>query len=112
MKVLKLQILKLKIQHFLVIALLFLPQAQQVQTEEDAIRSTIAGQDPLDWLQVGDTALNEFRTEGLASKLFPTLFHFGQGDPTSSIRHHPVTLTDAFKQLIRYSDTSPAGQTR
>lgn len=33
-------------------------------------------QDPLNWLQVGDTALNEFRTEGLASKLFPTLLPF------------------------------------
>lgn len=75
----------------------FLPQAQPVQTEEDAIHSTIAGQDPLEWPQVGDTALSEFRTEGLASKLCPTLFPFGQGDPTSTIRHHPVTLADAFK---------------
>lgn len=83
MKVLKLY--NLKIHHFLVKALLSFPQAQPVQTEEDAIHSTIAGQDPLEWPQVGDTALSEFHTEGLASKLCPTLFPFGQGDPTSTI---------------------------
>ena len=44
-------------------------------------------------------------------KLFPTLFPFGQGDPTSTIQHHPVTLTDTFTHLIRYSDTSKDGLT-
>lgn len=39
------------------------------------------------------------------------MFPFGKGDPTSTIRHHPVTLTDAYKHLIRYNDTSPDGQT-
>ena len=57
------------------------------------IQQLLDMQDPLNWLQVGDTALNEFRTEALqvrSTKLFPTLLSFEKGNPSSSIQYHPV----------------------
>ena len=44
--------------------------------------------------------------------MFPTLFPHGRGDPTCKARHHPVSLADAFKHLMKYSDTSPDGTSR
>ena len=55
---------------------------------------------------IGDSALNEFYTDGL---VFPTLFPYGHGDPTSKHHHHTVTLTNAFKHLIKYCDIAPDG---
>ena len=90
----------------------FLPQPQQVPPEEDAIRASVQGDDPLQWPSLGANGLNEFQTDGLASKVFPTLFPYGQGDPTCRARCHKVSLTDAFKHLIKYSDKSPDGSLR
>ena len=87
----------------------FIPYTQQVQTEEQAIRSTIAGNDPLNWPPIETTPINEFYTEGLATMVFPTLFPYGKGDPTCKGRHHAVTLAEAFKHLERYCDILPNG---
>ena len=87
----------------------FIPSVQQVQTEEQAIRSTIAGNDPLEWPPLETTSINEFNTEGLATMVFPTLFPYGKGDPTCKGRHHAVTLAEAFKHLERYCDVLPNG---
>lgn len=75
-------------------------------TEDDAIRATIDGRDPLDWPNIGDQAINEFRTQGLAAQAFPTLFPYGTGDPTCCGRQRSVTLTEAFKHLLRYADVT------
>lgn len=56
--------------------------------------------------------MNEFQTEGLATQAFPTLFPRGKGDPTCKGRHHPVSLADAFKHLMKYHDTSPDSTAR
>jgi len=85
----------------------FMPHPENVQRQEEAIRSSIDGQDPLDWPSLGAGPLNEFNTAGLDSHVFPTLFPHGTGDPTCKGRHYPVSLTDAFKHLIKYSDYSP-----
>lgn len=77
----------------------FIPCAQQTQTEEAAIRSTIAGDDPLEWPPIENTPINEYYTEGLATMVFPTLFPYGKGDPTCKGRHHAVTMSEAFKHL-------------
>ncbi len=110
----------------------FIPQPQNLQREEDAIRSAVDGQDSLDWPSlgksysklvildtqiilysiIGNTPLNEFQTEGLATQAFPTLFPYGKGDPTCKGRHHSVTLADAFKHLMKYCDRSPDGTAR
>ena len=82
---------------------------QGVQREEDSIRQSIAGSNILDWPELGQSGINEFCAEGLATQVFPTLFPFGRGDPTTKGRHQPVTLSDAFKHLIRYCDKSPDG---
>ena len=53
---------------------LFLPLPKQTATEDDAIRATIAGRNPIDWPYIGDQAINEFRTPGLASQAFQPYF--------------------------------------
>ena len=45
----------------------------------------------------------------LASIAFPTLFPYGKGYPTKHTRLREVSLTDAFKYLIKYADLSPDG---
>ena len=82
----------------------FLPLQQNVATEDEAIRATINGHDPLDWPNIANEPINEFQTSGLATMCFPTLFPYGLGDPTCSGRLLPVTLTEAFKHLIKYAD--------
>lgn len=74
-------------------------------TEAEAIRSTIDGTDPLEWPTADSTTLiNEFKTAGLATMAFPTLFPYGKGDPMCPSRQHPVTLNEAFKHLNRYGE--------
>lgn len=87
----------------------FLPAESRQQQEEQLIRAAINGTDPLDWPQIDGQPINEFQTPGLASMAFPTLFPYGAGDPTNPARHRVVDLTKAFKQLMRYADTSPDG---
>ena len=90
----------------------FLPKPEEVQTEEDGIRRSVAGCDPLNWPELGERGINEYSTEGLATQVFPTLFPFGKGDPTTQQRHHAISRSDGFKHLIRYSDKSPNGTSR
>ena len=68
----------------------FIPSVQQVQTEEQAIKSTIAGNDPLQWPPLKTTPINEFNTKGLVTMVFPTLFPYGKGDPICKGGHHAV----------------------
>ena len=82
---------------------------QRQQTEQDAIRALINGVDPLNWAANDGHPINEFRTEGLASMAFPTLFPYGKGDPTKRTRLREVSLTDGFKHLIKYADLSTDG---
>ena len=46
----------------------------------------------------------EYKTPGLATQAFPTLFPYGCGDPTSPGRQRAVTLAQSFKHLIRYAE--------
>ena len=62
----------------------FIPQCQR--QEQDAIRETVNDEDPLDWPTNEGNVLDEFRTDGLATMAFPTLFPFGKGDPTTQAR--------------------------
>ena len=62
------------------------------QTKQDAIRALINGMDPLDWPAYDRDPINEFRTEGLASITFPTLFPYGKGYPTKRTRLRVVAL--------------------
>ena len=87
----------------------FLPLPQRQQTKQDAIRALINGVDPLDWPANDGDPINEFRTEGLATTAFPTLFPYGKGDPTKRTRVREVSLTDCFKHLIKCADLSTDG---
>ena len=87
----------------------FLPLPQAQRSEQDAIRALINGEDPLDWPSNDDDPINEFRTEGLATMAFPTLFPYGKGDPTKKTRLREVSLTEGFKHLIKYVDRSTVG---
>ena len=37
--------------------------------------------DPFEWPSIEGNVVNEFKTDGLATMAFPTLFPFGKGDP-------------------------------
>ena len=87
----------------------FLPLPQGQQSEQDAIRALINGVDPLDWPSNDGDPINEFRTEGLASMTFPTLFPYGKGDPTKRTRLREDSLTEGFKHLIKYAEVSTNG---
>ena len=82
----------------------FLPLPNRTATEDEAIRAVVSGSDPLEWPNIAEQPINEFRTAGLATQAFPTLFPYGTGDPTCPGRQRPVTFTEAFKHLIRYAD--------
>ena len=69
-------------------------------------------EDPLDWRTNEGIAVNEFRTHGLATTTFLTLFPFGKGDPTTLARQHGVTLTEAFKHLVKFAERLPNGKYR
>ena len=87
----------------------FIPVPPRKAQEEDAVRSAVNEQDPLDWpAQIGDP-INEFKTPGLASMAFPTLFPYGRADPTDKGRERDVSLTEGFKHLEKYADITPEG---
>ncbi len=41
---------------------------------------------------------------------FPTLFPYGKGDPTNRARQHGITLTEAFKHLIKFAEKLENGK--
>ena len=87
----------------------FIPLPLQQDREDTAIRSTINGQDPLAWPDVSGEPMSEFSVEGLASLCFPALFPYGRGDPTCKARRREVSLSEAFKHLIKYADLDNSG---
>ena len=91
----------------------FIPQRQRQRKDADAIRNTInEAEDPLEWPSTEGNAVNEFKTDGLATMAFPALFPFGKGDPTTRARQHGVTLTEAFKHLIKFAERLANGKYR
>ena len=79
----------------------FLLLSSREATEDSSIRSIVNGDNPVDWPDIAGQPINEFRTPGLASQAFPTLFPYGSGDPTYPGRQCEVTLTEGFKHLIK-----------
>ena len=71
----------------------FFPMRQRQRKEGEAIQDAVNEGDPLDWPSTEGNAINEFKTDGLASMAFPTLFPYGKGDPTNRARNHDITLT-------------------
>ena len=90
----------------------FLPLPLHKKPDQDAIRSAVDGQDPLEWPSVTGNSINEFKTAGLASMAFPTLFPYGKGDPTNQGRKRAVSLADSFKHLMKYADQETDGRFR
>ena len=80
----------------------FLPLPSREATEDSAIHSIVNGDIPVDWPDIAGQPINEFRTPGLASQAFPTLFPYGSGDPTYPGHQCEVSLTEGFKHLIKY----------
>ena len=59
---------------------------------------------PLDWPNNAGQPINEFRTPGLASQAYPTLFLYGKGDSTCTARQRQVSFSEGLKHLIHYVD--------
>ena len=90
----------------------FIPLRQRQRKEVDAIRAMVNESDPLEWPSTEGNAVNEFKTDGLATMAFPTLFPYGNGDPTNRARQHAVTLSEAFKHLTKYAECLENGKYR
>lgn len=54
------------------------------------------------WPHIKDTALNVFKTTGLASMNFPALFPWGTGDPTDPVRSRSVKPIDSMRLLAKF----------
>lgn len=87
----------------------FLPLPTRQVTEDEHIHSSLmsTGSKPVDWPDIMTQPINEFQTPYLATMSFPTLFPYATGDPTYPGRERSVSLTDAFKHLIRYGEVTP-----
>ena len=55
----------------------------------------------MEWPDIAEESINDFRTPGLATQAFTALFPYGKGDPTNPGCHHDVSLTDCFKHLMK-----------
>ena len=88
----------------------FLPVNEDHLKEKDIIKNELFRQDVKHEWKVGDSPLNEFKTEFLATMSFPTLFPDGKGDPTnySTVRNISDSDTEAFalklKHFIRFGE--------
>ncbi len=88
----------------------FIPMRQRQRTEGAAIQDAVNEVDPLDWPSTEGNLVNEFKTDGLATMAFPTLFPYGKGDPTNRGRQHGITLTEAFKHLMKFAERLADGK--
>ena len=88
----------------------FLPNPMTESTEDKAIRSMIDGDDCSTWPNIDQSPVNEFHTPYLATLAFPTLFPYGQGDPTYPGRQRAISLTDGLKHLLRYGELTSNNQ--
>ncbi len=92
----------------------FIPMRQRQRKDgaaiQDAVNDSLMLVDPLDWPSTEGNVVNEFKTDGLATMAFPTLFPYGKGDPTNRARQHGITLTEAFKHLIKFAEKLENGK--
>ena len=79
---------------------------QRQRKEGAAIQDAVNETDPLDWPMTEGNIVNEFKTDGLATMAFSTLFPYGKEDPTNRVRQHGITLTEAFKHLIKFAEVA------
>lgn len=63
------------------------------------------------WPDLSQNPLNEFNTEGLICRAFPTLFPYGRGD-LNSPRLHTIPKHKYFKYLLQYHDQRFAKDSR
>lgn len=78
----------------------FIPMRQRQRKNGAAIQDAVNEVDPLDWPSTEGNAINEFKTDRLATMAFP----YGKGDPTNRARQHGITLTEAFKHLMKFAE--------
>ncbi|CAB4032530.1 ATP-dependent DNA helicase PIF1 [Paramuricea clavata] len=88
----------------------FIPMRQRQRKEGAAIQDAVNEVDPLDWPSTEGNLVNEFKTDGLATMAFPTLFPYGKGDPKNRARQHGITLTEAFKHLMKFAERLADGK--
>ena len=88
----------------------FIPMHQRQRKDGAAIQDAVNEVDPLDWPSTESNVVNEFKTDGLATMAFPILFLYGKGDPTNRARQHGITLTEAFKHLIKFAEKLENGK--
>ncbi|CAB4023269.1 ATP-dependent DNA helicase pif1 [Paramuricea clavata] len=88
----------------------FIPMRRRQRKEGADIQDAVNEVDPLDWPSTEGNPINGFKTDGLATMAFPTLFPYGKGDPTNRARQHGITLTEAFKHLMKFAERLADGK--
>ena len=88
----------------------FVPMVPRKETEQNVIRQSISSRQHtneadsiVQWPQVANIPINEFKTEGYMTQAFPTLFPTGDTD-FAAPRVHKVTIGDYMKHLMMYKD--------
>jgi hypothetical protein len=88
----------------------FIPMRQRQRKEGAAIQDAVNEVDPLVWLSTEGNLVNEFKTDSVATMTLSTLFPYGKCDPTNRARQHGITLTEAFKYLIKFAERLADGK--
>ena len=64
---------------------------------------TLKSKAVLEWPQQSDDAVQEYGHPGLFAKCFPSIFPYGNGDPTTQSRDFTVSLSDGIHHLQKYA---------
>lgn len=76
----------------------------ELKQQKELIMDEVLQTQRIQWPERDTKAINEFKTELLATMAFPTLFPDGKGDPTNSATKRNVTLGEKVKHLIRFGE--------
>ena len=87
----------------------FVPVPETYNSKQvDIIKSELLTDSHVNPIKIGDTALNEFTTDCLATMAFPTLFPDSKGDPTNNDRDLAKSATESFamklKHLLKFAE--------
>jgi hypothetical protein len=80
-----------------------IPSPIETHIINDALARMQSEADPVMWLNIGGTAINEFNTSGYIARAFPTLYPTGSADLRAE-HIRDVNPAEYFQHLLKYKD--------